>query len=1110
MLIEMARDQSSYQEDVIYKSKRQDVCCHHPQRKNKNAIVRRTKRENHGLDMYKDTLEVSSIVDRHQKERSAYQMPDERTFAKEICFVCYSKYENKQGCIVLECCVPSMADDRVRTRGMDGFLEHERKYFDHLDDETFVIVMKQNREHTAPLQFNGSHDDVEFQTIDGHDLTAFVKVYRGQDMQELTMFEVDIPASEMQNQQDQSHFSLSETNNEQKILRSIESSPRVDCESISPGQSLGNKSTSDKLFWPGEAKNRKASLMCFSIHDTQKSEVVIECCTSQMAPGRIEQMRRDGYSIHGRVDVMARLGEEFQIIMQKELKYTAEINFTEFYQEVHYQVQINTQYLVFVAIHKGEQHTSRTIDRRDHLMEFQRDNNSDVGVLPWKCEVVRKDAYPMTDKVKNDRTSHKATTSHFERSVKRNISFFAFIKQDSSKAIVVVGCSAFEEVDAQRMGWNRMGFTEINADFGWATDLNVNEGPHLFLLNLVIGKRKIISKLNYKDSVEYNVFVTCNLASGLHIDVRNRNRGYITRFSSVCEASKTTVFTGPMYGNSRTYDVNRMHSFEIALLPSTPIMQIRLNRCMILAWEALNAFLNNDLVSETCCSLYYAATHYYYPDQQTINCMCATLGKGSSLVLQMCDEACSYIRKLSHAVMDVYPSYLAECSDPAAVVFVVTLRYDMDLRQFRNYTLRVRLHWNYSEEGQETAFEKCSLSQEDQTRVSACIRKHGQKLMDEHKYLSIITASSVRRTRSYQRQTKLRRQTCLVLYVHMKGFIPLKEDPFEEEYDGIPVDIRSGEFRLFGNENYPSLPNVQMGCQIYRKNVNAYGTLGGFVDHPHYGLCGFTSAHVLLTPQEFDILKRNPHGVICNSYDSTYGVHQGNDNLQEIARIMKVVYKGKGQHSDVSVGVGVEVALFKIQHRAPVHGLLCCEQEITFNSGEIRDETQLHINDKCYKVGCVTGMTEGRLKFNDSFTHVKTFEFGGKKCAVTLPNQYEIENNGSIFSDNGDSGALVFCEDYQANLVCIGMVEGGTDNGNVAVTPIAAVLDALGVTKLKDFTQSIDVAMKIASLEEKLDTSVQTLEQNLKAEIHSVNENLREEIRTMLGEFLRPSNPQNT
>ncbi|KAK3104608.1 hypothetical protein FSP39_006050 [Pinctada imbricata] len=65
-----------------------------------------------------------------------------------------------------------------------------------------------------------------------------------------------------------------------------------------------------------------------------------------------------------------------------------------------------------------------------------------------------------------------------------------------------------------------------------------------------------------------------------------------------------------------------------------------------------------------------------------------------------------------------------------------------------------------------------------------------------------------------------------------------------------------------------------------------------------------------------------------------------------------------------------------------------------------------------------------------------------------MKGQYEVES-GSIhnpFFITGDSGSAVFQKEIDGKLVCIGIAIGKTSYDTTVVTPIGAVLDALGLT----------------------------------------------------------------
>jgi hypothetical protein len=88
----------------------------------------------------------------------------------------------------------------------------------------------------------------------------------------------------------------------------------------------------------------------------------------------------------------------------------------------------------------------------------------------------------------------------------------------------------------------------------------------------------------------------------------------------------------------------------------------------------------------------------------------------------------------------------------------------------------------------------------------------------------------------------------------VKGLIPVDEDILPNKIDGYQTDIREGALTPYVLTSKDKHDNVKMGCQIQGLPDNTdksgnilTGTLGGFIDHPKFGLCCFTSAHVILS-----------------------------------------------------------------------------------------------------------------------------------------------------------------------------------------------------------------------------------------------------------------------
>ncbi|XP_052813484.1 uncharacterized protein LOC128240726 isoform X2 [Mya arenaria] len=294
--------------------------------------------------------------------------PGKQTFAENICFMCFSKNENQKGFIALECCSLEMTEKCVDKRKRDGYMEVGREYFDACINETFNVMMEQREAKTATLQFN---DSCVFETFDGTDITAVVKVYKQSSMHPITTFQAEFSKDESQCQQDEKTYStLSENRpDHRKTFMPVESTPNV--------LPIENKisSTQAKCISHCGMKYQRASFTCYSINKSRQSKAVIECCSPDMLEDRFEQRKSDGFSNDGHFDVSARLGETFKIVMQGNFDQKADITFSKIFQEVEFPVKDFARNCVTIIVYKKDKHALQrfSIDRRNDVLEFKGD-----------------------------------------------------------------------------------------------------------------------------------------------------------------------------------------------------------------------------------------------------------------------------------------------------------------------------------------------------------------------------------------------------------------------------------------------------------------------------------------------------------------------------------------------------------------------------------------------------------------------------------------------------------------------------------------------------------------------------------------------------------------
>ncbi|XP_052285023.1 uncharacterized protein LOC127881310 isoform X1 [Dreissena polymorpha] len=340
------------------------------------------------------------------------------------------------------------------------------------------------------------------------------------------------------------------------------------------------------------------------------------------------------------------------------------------------------------------------------------------------------------------------------------------------------------------------------------------------------------------------------------------------------------------------------------------------------------------------------------------------------------------------------------------------------------------------------------MSDEQHERLRSCMQKYANDLMTKHKYLSIIEGSI------YQVDTSgPTYEPCLVLYVPAKGFIPIGEERFNASYDDIRVFVQEGIFRLFTGHADDIHKHTRMGCQISRA---AFGTLGVFIEHPFYGLCGLTSAHVVLddsTPFSVDM---NGH---CYFQSNEHKVYQP-ISPDEIGCLKEAVIK-----TGCVSQAGMEIALIQLEQRFPVNGDFPKPRvgatDISFTSGKTAG---LNVSDVfCFKIGSATDYTEGTIIRNSNC--VRDILRRADNFVIPLFIRFKIKPRSTLFAYEGDSGAPVFVKDVTGEPVCIGIIVGGNpDTGEVFVTHIEDILREFGNSKLKSFDDFVTLSRTLSEV----------------------------------------------
>lgn len=188
-------------------------------------------------------------------------------------------------------------------------------------------------------------------------------------------------------------------------------------------------------------------------------------------------------------------------------------------------------------------------------------------------------------------------------------------------------------------------------------------------------------------------------------------------------------------------------------------------------------------------------------DKTSLDEACSKLGRTAPEFQTECERICEEFKRQG-GVKRVWPAYAytkdsAESED--RITFIV-IRESSDVGfDDKGYRCEIRLSGTISDacKAENTAIRKQEMIDNAPYRldeIMAHINKtrETETLMQNHKHLSRITASRVRSIGFKSKNPVMKKEGCIALYVPVKGFIPLDEEPFPDHIRGYPVDVREG------------------------------------------------------------------------------------------------------------------------------------------------------------------------------------------------------------------------------------------------------------------------------------------------------------------------------
>ncbi|XP_052812673.1 uncharacterized protein LOC128240196 [Mya arenaria] len=271
------------------------------------------------------------------------------------------------------------------------------------------------------------------------------------------------------------------------------------------------------------------------------------------------------------------------------------------------------------------------------------------------------------------------------------------------------------------------------------------------------------------------------------------------------------------------------------------------------------------------------------------------------------------------------------------------------------------------------------LTRESEKKMNAAVRS-AQRRFHEWPNFSRISHSFYRSKGYKTDESLLEEKECIVLYVFVKGLIPIGWDPFPKEFEGYEVDVRE------------SMPIILFLKPISSEMLCSHcGTLQSPVPGRTDELLALTAGHVILSTDERDD-KTRP--VYTRKKSKGYRQLQEDSDIEIVFGNVKINEEGDEAFADVAVvQLKTSLALKLTETRWDELGFI---RNPTFDS-HVDKCFDVYNGDIVMKYGESTQLTLGRVRYTCN----------GYKGRLSM---IEIEPYGTNrkFSEPGDSGAYVF------------------------------------------------------------------------------------------------------
>ena len=312
-----------------------------------------------------------------------------------------------------------------------------------------------------------------------------------------------------------------------------------------------------------------------------------------------------------------------------------------------------------------------------------------------------------------------------------------------------------------------------------------------------------------------------------------------------------------------------------------------------------NVYLKQDLNWNRCLD---TVSSGFSPSQ--VGNYIRQVGRNSDEIKHCIQWLQTVIKKSLKGIKTLWTGYKPQNDVPVFVAVVYEQKDDFPT-QVMNFEIIQHVEGQVSDEAKfvlsREKEKRLTFSAEEQTSISKCLAKYSTRLMREHSNLKIVSASKIKSVKHESDYASYDELTCIVLYVDVKGIIPIHEELFPAELDGIPVDVREGTFKTYGKNPAEYHEQLMMGCQIVT-DYETSGTLGGFLKMENNSFACLTCCHIFETPESLSDVEKDPR----NYTFLQKGVYQPFAPFKIGGFIKWVKYTGD------EANIGVDAALVEI------------------------------------------------------------------------------------------------------------------------------------------------------------------------------------------------------